>query len=72
MENVGSCMDTERATPGWLREGASLSGPEGERWVIRRIGPSFVWIGHPERGEHKLRRADLLEWVESGDWDPGV
>lgn len=58
-------------TPDWLRAGRTLRDPEGERWTVREVGPLEVELGHPDRGAHRLRRRDLVAWVEDGDWTPG-
>lgn len=57
--------------PDWLREGAVVRDPDGERWVIRSIGVRWVTVGHADRGEHGLLRQDLVEWVERGEWTVG-
>lgn len=56
------------STPDWLSEGATLRDQDGERWVIRSVGIKWVALGHTTRGEHKLLRSDLVDWVENGDW----
>jgi len=55
-------------TPDWLRGGAVLRDRDGERWVVESVGTKWVAVGHAERGEHRLLRSDLVEWVEAGDW----
>lgn len=59
------------ATHDWLSEGAVLRDRDDERWVIRSVGAKWVEVGHATRGEHRLLRRDLVEWVESGDWTAG-
>ena len=61
-------MDSS-STPDWLRVGATVWDQDGERWTIRSIGATKVAVAHPDRGEHRLLRSDLVEWVEDGDWE---
>jgi len=55
-------------SPGWLAVGTALRDPDGERWRVRSTGATTVRVQHPERGVHRLRREDLVAWVEAGDW----
>lgn len=57
------------STPEWLSAGRVVVDPEGERWRIREVSAVEVRLQHPERGVHALRKADLVEWVEAGDWE---
>lgn len=56
------------ATPDWLRAGATLRDWDEERWVIHEVGPTWVTVGHSDRGRHRLLRGDLVEWVAEGEW----
>lgn len=57
------------SSPSWLSAGNVLRDHEGERWRITDVGVTRVELGHVDRGAHEVRREDLIEWVESGDWD---
>lgn len=54
--------------PGWLRVGAVLEDPDGERWFITSIDPDTVRVEQRERGPYELRRDDLQRWIQREAW----
>lgn len=55
--------------PDWLSGGATVWDPDGDRWLVQSVDARWVHVENPDRGRHRLRRRDLVKWVESGDWE---
>lgn len=54
--------------PDWLSVGTTLVDPDGDEWLVRAVSGGTVAVQNPDRGVHRLRRADLVTWVERGGW----
>lgn len=52
----------------WLAVGTSLEDPDGKVWLIYDVGQEFVGIEDPDEGVFRLKREDLVRWVDRGDW----
>lgn len=54
--------------PSWLAVGTALADPDGERWFVHGVTYEHVRVEHPDRGVFRLRKNDLLRWVDRGEW----
>jgi hypothetical protein len=55
--------------PDWLTVGTTLVDPDGLEWFVREVSGGRTTVQHPEQGAHEVRTRDLVDWVESGDWE---